>query len=137
VGSNFGKVGIEKIALRLVALLAAACSAASKARAQTSSGPADGSSLVAARCLLEIYPRVSIFGGSAWKFDSNTNQYYYHIFYPEQPDLNWRNPAVTDVMFDVTRWWYKRGVSGFRLDAVDTLLLCVDLRLSITEKRFE
>jgi alpha-glucosidase len=64
---------------------------------------------------------VSAFGGSAWKFDPTTGQYYYHFFYPEQPDLNWRNPAVKDAMFDVTRWWYKRGVSGFRLDAVDTL----------------
>ena len=64
---------------------------------------------------------VSGFGGSAWKFDPATNQYYYHYFYAEQPDLNWRNPAVKDAMFDVTRWWYKRGVAGFRLDAVDTL----------------
>ncbi len=64
---------------------------------------------------------VSTFGGSAWQFDPTTNQYYYHYFYPQQPDLNWRNPAVKDAMFDVTRWWYKRGVSGFRLDAVDTL----------------
>src|SRR6202522_3902745 len=64
---------------------------------------------------------LSAFGGSAWKFDPTTNQFYYHFFYPEQPDLNWRNPAVKDAMFDVTRWWYKRGVSGFRLDAVDTL----------------
>jgi alpha-glucosidase len=64
---------------------------------------------------------VSLFGGSAWKFDPATNQYYYHYFYAEQPDLNWRNPAVKGAMFDVTRWWYKRGVAGFRLDAVDTL----------------
>jgi len=64
---------------------------------------------------------VSLFGGSAWKFDPTTNQYYYHFFYAEQPDLNWRNPAVKDAMFDVTRWWYKHGVAGFRLDAVDTL----------------
>ena len=64
---------------------------------------------------------VSTFGGSAWKFDPTTNQYYYHFFYPEQPDLNWRNPAVKDAMFGVESWWYKRGVSGFRLDAVDTL----------------
>ena len=64
---------------------------------------------------------VSIFGGPAWKFDPATRQYYYHFFYAEQPDLNWRNPAVKDAMFDVERWWYKRGVAGFRLDAVDTL----------------
>jgi alpha-glucosidase len=63
----------------------------------------------------------STFGGSAWKFDPATNQYYYHFFYAEQPDLNWRNPAVKDAMFGVESWWYKRGVSGFRLDAVDTL----------------
>jgi alpha-glucosidase len=63
----------------------------------------------------------STFGGSAWTFDSTTGQWYYHYFYAAQPDLNWRNPAVKDAMFDVTRWWYKRGVSGFRLDAVDTL----------------
>ena len=64
---------------------------------------------------------ISIFGGSAWKFDPTTNQYYYHFFYAQQPDLNWRNPAVEKVMLDTTSWWYKRGVSGFRLDAVDTL----------------
>jgi alpha-glucosidase len=64
---------------------------------------------------------ISVFGGSAWQFDSKTRQYYYHFFYPQQPDLNWRNPAVQDAMFNVTRWWYDRGVSGFRLDAVDTL----------------
>ena len=63
----------------------------------------------------------STFGGPAWKLDATTNQWYYHYFYPEQPDLNWRNPAVRQAMLDVTRWWYKRGVSGFRLDAVDTL----------------
>ncbi len=64
---------------------------------------------------------ISTFGGSAWKFDPATNQYYYHYFYTAQPDLNWRNPAVEKAMLDTTRWWYKRGVSGFRLDAVDTL----------------
>ncbi|MGA7294136.1 MAG: alpha-glucosidase [Terriglobales bacterium] len=64
---------------------------------------------------------ISIFGGSAWTFDPTTNQYYYHYFYPQQPDLNWRDPAVEKVMLDTTAWWYKRGVAGFRLDAVDTL----------------
>jgi len=64
---------------------------------------------------------LSTFGGPAWKFDPTTGQWYYHYFYVEQPDLNWRNPDVEKAMFDVTRWWYKRGVAGFRLDAVDTL----------------
>ncbi len=63
----------------------------------------------------------SEFGVPAWTFDQKTVQWYYNYFYPQQPDLNWRNPAVHDAMLDVTRFWYKRGVSGFRLDAVDTL----------------
>jgi alpha-glucosidase len=70
----------------------------------------------------------STFGHSAWKLDAKTNQYYYHYFYPEQPDLNWRNPVVEKAMFDVTRWWFQRGVAGFRLDAVDTLFEDPDLR---------
>jgi alpha-glucosidase len=63
----------------------------------------------------------STFGGSAWKYDETTGQYYYHYFYAEQPDLNWRNPEVRKAMLDAMRFWYKRGVAGFRLDAVDTL----------------
>jgi alpha-glucosidase len=70
----------------------------------------------------------STFGGSAWKFDPATGQYYYHYFYAEQPDLNWRNPAVKQAMLDATRFWYKRGVAGFRLDAVDTLFEDPDLK---------
>jgi alpha-glucosidase len=64
---------------------------------------------------------ISNFGGSAWQWDSTTQQYYYHYFYVQQPDLNWRNPAVADAMYGTTEWWYKRGVAGFRLDAVDSL----------------
>jgi alpha-glucosidase len=64
---------------------------------------------------------LSDFGGSAWKFDPKTNQYFYHMFYPEQPDLNWRNPDVMNAMHDVLRFWFDRGVAGFRLDAVTTM----------------
>ncbi len=64
---------------------------------------------------------IAIFGGSAWQWDSKTKQYYYHYFYPQQPDLNWRNPAVVQAMYGTTEWWYQRGVAGFRLDAVDSL----------------
>jgi alpha-glucosidase len=71
---------------------------------------------------------ISIFGGSAWKFDSTTNQFFYHAFYPQQPDLNWRNPAVEKEMLDTTSWWYRRGVAGFRLDAVDMLFEDPELR---------
>jgi len=64
----------------------------------------------------------SVFGGSAWTLDPQTGQYYYHRFYAQQPDLNWRNPAVEKAMFDQMRFWLDRGVAGFRLDSIDTLL---------------
>jgi alpha-glucosidase len=70
----------------------------------------------------------SLFGGSAWQRDAATGQWYYHAFDPHQPDLNWRNPAVEKAMFDVTRFWYERGVYGFRLDAVDNLFEDPQLR---------
>jgi alpha-glucosidase len=70
---------------------------------------------------------ISDFGGSTWELDPKTGQYYYHFFEVGQPDLNWRNPAVEKAMFDVTRFWYKHGVSGFRLDAVDLLFEDPDL----------
>ena len=70
----------------------------------------------------------SIFGHSAWKFDAKTRQYYYHFFYPEQPDLNWRNPQVRKAMYDVARFWIKRGAAGYRLDAVGTLFEDPQLR---------
>lgn len=64
----------------------------------------------------------SVFGGSAWKFDPTTGQYYYHRFFAQQPDLNWRNPEVEKAMFDQMRFWLDRGVAGFRLDSIDVLL---------------
>jgi len=63
----------------------------------------------------------SWFGHSAWQFDPTTGQYYYHHFYVEQPDLNWRNPEVRKAMYDAMRFWLDRGVAGFRLDAVSRL----------------
>jgi alpha-glucosidase len=63
----------------------------------------------------------SWFGHSAWTLDSKTNQYYYHHFYVQQPDLNWRNPEVRKAMYDVMRFWLNHGVAGFRLDAVSRL----------------
>jgi alpha-glucosidase len=60
---------------------------------------------------------LSRFGGSAWEWDDNTGQYYYHAFLMEQPDLNWRNPAVRHAMAETLRFWMRRGVDGFRVDA--------------------
>ena len=61
---------------------------------------------------------MSNFGGSAWSFDEATAQYYYHAFLREQPDLNWRNPAVREAMYNVLRFWLNRGVDGFRVDVI-------------------
>ena len=63
----------------------------------------------------------SIFGHSAWQFEPKRGQFYYHAFYKEQPDLNWTNRDVRNAMYDVARFWMKRGVAGFRLDAVTSL----------------
>ena len=59
---------------------------------------------------------LSVFGGSAWQWDEASGQYYLHMFTNEQPDLNWRNPAVRRQMLDVFRFWLDKGVKGFRLD---------------------
>lgn len=69
----------------------------------------------------------SIFGGSAWAYDEATGQYYYHVFLPEQPDLNWHNPEVKAAMWDAVRFWLNLGVDGFRLDAIATIFEHPDL----------
>ncbi|WP_404335405.1 alpha-amylase family glycosyl hydrolase [Sphingomonas sp. MMS12-HWE2-04] len=61
---------------------------------------------------------ISDFGGSTWEWDAATGQYYYHAFLKEQPDLNWRNPALRAAMMDVLRFWFARGVDGFRIDVL-------------------
>ncbi len=61
---------------------------------------------------------ISDFGGSAWELDAASGEYYLHAFLKEQPDLNWRNPAVREAMFDVMRFWFDRGVDGFRIDVL-------------------
>jgi alpha-glucosidase len=71
---------------------------------------------------------VSLFGGSAWQWVPAVGQYYYHKFYRQQPDLNWRNPAVEQAMFGAMRFWLDRGVAGFRLDAITTLFEDEQLR---------
>jgi len=63
----------------------------------------------------------SWFGHSAWTYDDKTGQWYYHYFYVQQPDLNWRNPEVRKAMYDVLRFWLDRGAAGFRMDAVSRL----------------
>lgn len=61
----------------------------------------------------------SCFGGAAWEWDDASGQYYLHSFYPEQPDLDWRDPGVHERIGKVVRFWLERGVDGFRVDAID------------------
>jgi alpha-glucosidase len=70
----------------------------------------------------------SWFGHSAWTWDETTKQYYYHYFYAQQPDLNWRNPQVRKAMYGVLEFWMKHGVAGFRIDAVSRLFEDPEMR---------
>jgi alpha-glucosidase len=63
----------------------------------------------------------SIFGHSAWQYEDSRKHYYYHAFYKQQPDLNWRDNDVRKAMYDVMRFWMDKGVAGFRLDAITSL----------------
>jgi len=67
---------------------------------------------------LSAFPR----SGAAWTFDEGSEQYYLHSYTRQQPDLNWRNPAVQDAMRGVLRFWLDRGVNGFRVDAPHRLM---------------
>jgi len=71
---------------------------------------------------------ISPFGGSQWEFDEKTSQYYLHTFHASQPDLNWRNPEVEEAMFDAARFWFDRGVDGFRIDVANFVMKDPELR---------
>ncbi|HZA56794.1 MAG TPA: alpha-amylase family glycosyl hydrolase [Candidatus Udaeobacter sp.] len=71
---------------------------------------------------------LSNFGGGAWERDDKTEQYYYHAFLKEQPDLNWRHPQVQEAMLDVLRFWLDRGVDGFRVDVMHHIMKDVEFR---------
>ena len=63
----------------------------------------------------------SEFGGPAWEWDEATGQFYLHIFFKEQPDLNWENEKVRENLYSMVRWWLDKGVDGFRLDAINII----------------
>ncbi len=71
---------------------------------------------------------VANFGGSAWTRDAARGRWYLHSYYPEMPDLDWRNPDVVAAMQDVVRFWLDRGVDGFRLDAIQGLMKDPEMR---------
>ena len=61
----------------------------------------------------------SVFGGSAWKYDKTTDEYYLHLFSKKQPDLNWENPRVREEIYKMMKWWLDKGIDGFRMDTVN------------------
>ena len=75
----------------------------------------------------------SMLFGSAWTKDDPSGQWFYHAFLPEQPDLNWRNPAVRDAMGEALRFWMDRGIDGVRVDAVPHLVEDALLRDDLPE----
>jgi alpha-glucosidase len=71
---------------------------------------------------------VSSFGGPAWTLDAPTGQYYLHNHLSEQPDLNWWNDEVRDTFDDILRFWFDRGVAGFRIDVCTGIIKDAELR---------
>jgi alpha-glucosidase len=71
---------------------------------------------------------LSIFGGPAWEWDSERQQYYMHNFLKEQPDLNFHEPEVQDALLDMARFWLDRGVDGFRFDTINFYFCDEELR---------
>ncbi len=63
----------------------------------------------------------SLFGGSAWQYDEATDEYYLHLFSKKQPDLNWENPRVREAVHEMMHWWLKKGIDGFRMDAINLI----------------
>ncbi len=68
----------------------------------------------------------SYFGGSMWEWVPSLGKYYFHQFAPQQPDLNWQNPALRAEIYAMMRWWFDRGIGGFRMDVIDLIGKDVD-----------
>jgi oligo-1,6-glucosidase len=77
----------------------------------------------------------SVFGGSAWEYVPERDQYYLHFFAKQQPDLNWDNPETKEKIFDIVRFWNARGVDGYRVDAISYLDKGLDGRADMTQTR--
>ena len=76
-----------------------------------------------------------VFGGSAWEYVPELGQWYFHQFAPEQPDLNWENPALRRALYQVLRFWVDKGVAGFRLDVIDQIAKDPDQHITINGPR--
>lgn len=61
----------------------------------------------------------SYFGGSVWDIlPGHEDKYYLHMFHKKQPDLNWENPVLREKIYAMIHWWLKKGIAGFRIDAI-------------------
>ena len=63
----------------------------------------------------------AVFGGSAWEYSPETNEYYLHFYSKKQPDLNWENPKLRQKIYDMMNWWLDQGIAGFRMDVIDLI----------------
>ena len=63
----------------------------------------------------------AFFGGSAWEYDAQTDEYYLHLFTKKQPDLNWENPKVRSEVNEIIQYWFDKGVDGFRMDVISLI----------------
>ena len=72
----------------------------------------------------------AVFGGPAWEWVPEVQQYYFHQFAPQQPDLNWENPALRREIYDMILWWMAQGVEGFRLDVIDQIAKDPDRKIT-------
>lgn len=63
----------------------------------------------------------SVFSGSAWQYDENTDMYYLHLYSSKQPDLNWENDIVRKEIYDMMKWWLDKGIDGFRMDVINKI----------------
>jgi len=75
----------------------------------------------------------SFFGGSAWKYDEQTNEYFLHLFTKKQPDLNWENPKVREEIKSLLRFWLDKGIDGFRMDVISL----ISKRLDFEDHNYE
>lgn len=72
----------------------------------------------------------SAFGGSAWEYDTNTEQYYFHLFGAKQPDLNWENEELRNKIYDMMNFWIDKGIAGFRMDVIELIGKKVDEKIT-------
>lgn len=80
---------------------------------------------------------VSVFSGSAWQYDAETDEYFLHLFSKKQPDLNWENPKVRKEVYDMMTWWLEKGIDGFRMDVINLISKAEGLPSAAGNSRYE